>query len=137
MKPLIVGEAPNNSGRHTVPGVILSRLRPLSIPRRNLLLEWPGGQGKGSSFPLELAGEAARKLMRVTPRARPLILAGTRVARAFGLKRSQYEFLRWFEFRGRRIAVVPHPSGIVRWWNDPKNRAALERFLKDASTPKG
>jgi uracil-DNA glycosylase len=56
-----------------------------------------------------------------------MILLGTRVARAFGMKPS---WLRW----AGGIAVVPHPSGRNRWWNHKKNRRAAKRFFKELYT---
>ena len=28
-------------------------------------------------------------------------------------------------------AVIPHPSGIVLWWNDPENRKRAGMFLRE------
>lgn len=30
-----------------------------------------------------------------------------------------------------RVAVVPHPSGVNRWWNEPANVEAAGRFLRE------
>ena len=35
----------------------------------------------------------------------------------------------WVEVAGGRVAVVPHPSGRSRYWNDPANRDAAAEFL--------
>lgn len=57
-------------------------------------------------------------------------IAGKRAASAFGLRR--VEWLEPVELgRGERLAVVfPHPSGVVLWWNDPRNVAAASRCLR-------
>lgn len=77
------------------------------------------------------------------------ILLGKRVAAAFGLRRCE-----WFTpylciadpFEGNRCPawlsaehnnysltrawVVPHPSGLNRWWNDPRNTEHAAHFLR-------
>jgi hypothetical protein len=50
-----------------------------------------------------------------------LVLVGARVCGAFGVR---YEPLAWDE--DRRTLVVPHPSGLCRWWNDMDNLRAAE-----------
>lgn len=78
----------------------------------NLLGEWPGRAGKGDAF---LAGE--------------VLLLGRGVARAF---RVDSPFLEWRRVGGAVVAVVPHPSGVSRWWNCPENRARASAFLRGA-----
>jgi hypothetical protein len=54
---------------------------------------------------------------------------GRGVAAAFGL-RPQVPVLEWREAQpGRRLAVVPHPSGRNLWYNDPANRVAVRDFV--------
>lgn len=102
------------------------------LPRVNVLDEWPGPQGKGSAFPVHLAREAAKKLWESVPLERPFLILSIRAAGAFGIRRSQMVPLaEWFEFKGRQVAVIPHPSGIVTWWNDLENRAKARRFMED------
>jgi hypothetical protein len=64
---------------------------------------------------------------RMRPRGRVLLL-GRGVATAFGQARRP--ILQWFDLRGARAAVFPHPSGISHWWNDPRNVARARRFLR-------
>lgn len=143
MRPLIVGEAPNRSGQGkrantTFTGGRIAKMHPLAneLPRTNLLREWPGSQGKGSAFPLELAKPAAARLLRRVPSRVPLLMIGTRVAAAFGMKRESYDYLAWYDRalvpggKTRRVAVCPHPSGIVLWWNDPQHVAEAEAFFE-------
>lgn len=54
------------------------------------------------------------------------ILLGARVAKAFDLAA-----LRVCEWYGD-VAVMPHPSGRNRWYNDPANVARAEDFLRGA-----
>lgn len=140
-RPLIVGEAPTaeTEGRPAFHGRCARFLeRAAGLPEgglraafraTNLLERPPARQGKGHAFPWREAAPAAE---RVLARTRgPLIVAGKRAARAFGLSDPQY--LRWTRVGGRRVAVIPHPSGINRWWNDPANRGAAEAFLRGAA----
>lgn len=129
----IVGEAPPRSGGGPFEGDAGRRLR--RAVRRdladcrlvNLLNAWPGPDGaKGDAFPVDEARLAARRVRFNTP---VVLLAGHRVARAFGLR---VGYLEWTTLRGRRAAVLPHPSGINRWWNDPRNRRRASRFIREA-----
>lgn len=81
--------------------------------------------------------EAARELLR-RRRPRALVLLGRRVATAFGFEDAKMFSLRVMQWKGASIwvAVVPHPSGRCREWNDPRARARL-RELVDQLTDKG
>ncbi len=145
MNVLFVGQAP---GRKSGPplsgraGAVLAALAGLPqdeferiFPRTNLLRRFPGKRGKGDAFPTEVAGRAARTLLRRLPLNARLVLLGAGVARAFGLRARPLEVLDL----GRRGAVallVPHPSGVNLWWNRPENRTAaaeaLRAFLREA-----
>lgn len=59
-----------------------------------------------------------------------MVLAGKRVALAFGLRDPPW--LRSVELdRGEAEAfVIPYPSGIIRWWNDAANHRQAARLLK-------
>lgn len=106
----------------------------------NLLDAYPGvATGRdGSAFVREKARAAAREASQALVEAREaarlgyqaVLLAGTRVAAAFGLR--GIEYFDWTNFAiGSRlpVAVVPHPSGVNRWWNEEENRLAAMRFL--------
>jgi uracil-DNA glycosylase len=96
--------------------------------RVNLLDDFPGKAGRGDRFPIREARAGARKLLREIPREADVLLAGGNVARAFGLR--GHGWLVWEQGApGRRHAVVPHPSGINRWWNEPANEARARVFL--------
>lgn len=140
MRPVVVGEAP---GRGTDParplrgdsGRRLARYAGLGgdvgeLARRaervNLVDRFPGGQGKGCRFPREDARRGARDLLALAP-GRDLLLLGKRVAGALGW--TDAEYLRWLPLKSCRLACVPHPSGVNRWWNDPANRRRARAFL--------
>jgi uracil-DNA glycosylase len=136
-RPLIIGEAPSRTagaaraldGRS---GERLARLLGVGLDQllerfetANLLERWPGPAGrKGAAFPARMAREAAE---RVRLRG-SVLLAGRRVAAAFRLSAPYFE---WATLRGARVAVIPHPSGVNRWWNDPANRERAAAFLRE------
>jgi uracil-DNA glycosylase len=128
---LVVGEAPGRLSGVRPLGSLDRKLPALrGVPRVNLLDRYPGSDGKGARFPIGPARTAAKSLLRAVPEA-SLVLVGRRVAEAFGFKTFAYDWFEWFSVGGRAYAVIPHPSGIVRWWNDPANRAAAERFADE------
>jgi len=107
----------------------------------NLVDRWPGRTAHGSAFPAGLARKNAVEIFGSLPVDVDLVLVGRRVARAFGVSNA---YLRWTqvsqrqtadgrttsEVLHRRAVVIPHPSGVNRWWNDPKNEARARRFLR-------
>lgn len=106
-----------------------ARLRAYGLPDGsfdavNLLGRWPGSAGKGSRFP-----RCDHTLASIAGGRRALLL-GRRVAASVGCGRVPY--LRWVDVGGVEAAVVPHPSGVNRWWNDPANREAARLFFEDA-----
>ncbi len=140
---ILIGEAPSRRGDPE---------KPLSAPRTrarlvevfgepayeaaekvNLLPAWPGeAAGKGSAFPLAEARAAAEILLGAW-RSRPSsqnaapVLLGRRVAAAFGCR--TIPPLLWAGFAGDvAFAMLPHPSGVDRWWNSIENRAAAREF---------
>ena len=105
--------------------------------RVNLLDYWPGKSGKGDAFPMAEAREAAAAL-EPSLKGRRAVLLGHGVASAFGLGGRPY--LGPWEVVPRPLgsfaaAVLPHPSGVNRFWNDPTNRERAGRFLRSAILP--
>lgn len=94
------------------------------VHMRNVLDKFYGKSGKGDCFPLEKARKAAKK-MRF--REKTIIMAGRQTALAFGIKADYFEPVR---FRGKTAYVMPHPSGINRWWNSSNNYAKARRFMR-------
>jgi uracil-DNA glycosylase len=138
VKLVIVGQAPGpNTGNRAFDGRSGDRLaRYMGLEDRetlrahvellNVLRRYPGPQGdKGDAFP---AGRARRAARRLTGRlrGRTVLLAGKRVAGAFGVRT---EYLEWDEHEaGFNVVVIPHPSGVNRWWNDSANREKFTKF---------
>lgn len=146
MRTLIVGQAPSRDGAGTVvpfsgrSGQRLARLigcpveaLPYLFELSNLLEAWPGKAGRGDAFDLE-AGRRAAWAVPVLP-GQTVVLAGRQVARCFGL--GHVPFLTWVPGeqarpvrRGARFVVLPHPSGLVTWWNDPAHEEAARQLLR-------
>ena len=135
---MIIGQAPGQKGNGEPlagkAGRRLAALCGLSLDaylarfrRVNLLPTFPGKAGKGDAFPLPAAREAARALLPALE-GRRVVLLGGRVAAAFGLHRAP--LLVWQPFHGAWVAVAPHPSGLNRFWNDPRNVRRAQQFWR-------
>lgn len=99
----------------------------------NLLAEWPGYSGRGSSFPRAAARAAAasQTLQDASGRygASVVLLAGTRVATAYGAGHVNF-FVPIRELcDGVDVFVVPHPSRASSFWNEAGNRDRCADFL--------
>lgn len=141
MKPTkgtaFVGQAPSQSGDHSTPlcGRVGERLAALAgltpkeftgFRRVNLNLEWLGKNGRGDWFDSEIGRRRAAEITPSLPEK--VVLLGRQVARCFAVKRN---FLETYEFNYRLFLLLPHPSTLNRWWNNPTNeRAAAEALRK-------
>lgn len=143
MKTLVVGQAPGRDGRSFMTGDSGRRLARaagiehddlLRLTHRVNLNEEFGGRArddKGDVFDVREARVEAEcvRLQLVLP-GRVVLLMGKAVARAFSC--DGVEYFEWFDMDGGRAAVVPHPSGVNRWWNEERNRQKARRFLRRA-----
>jgi uracil-DNA glycosylase len=145
IRPLVIGQAPSRGRSNREPlsgasGQRLARLCGLSLPdflktfdRDNVLRRYPGKAGKGDRFPAGTARRRAAKLAQTFERGQLVILLGGNVADAFemGFLRSGTP-CRWHVDPINCIfyALVPHPSGVNRQWNNPDRVATAERFFK-------
>lgn len=92
---------------------------------RNLLDYFPGmSNGKRATFPAQVARAAADAFLVDED---TILLLGKRLAMAFRVKA---DYLEWIEMDGKRYAVVPHPSGLNRWYNSEENRQAVRVFFE-------
>lgn len=131
----LVGEAPSRSSGPDpfVGGRSGRRLRELgldldAVALYNLLPAWPGSAGKGSRFRVPDARGPALELLPALAAHARVVVAGKRAAAALGFREP---YLVWAEGpTGGRWAVLPHPSGVNRWWNDGDNVDAAARFLR-------
>lgn len=55
------------------------------------------------------------------------MLLGRRVAAAFGVSAPYFSVAR---VAGAAVVVVPHPSGVNHWYNEPENVARMRRFMR-------
>lgn len=147
MKPVIIGEAPGPQGDPEKPlegqpaerlltfmgfGTMLTRsagpkLREM-FEVRNLIdrpMERPE-DAKGCEWPKKEAEEAAHRLAFLIEPAQPTVFLGKRVAAAFEFGGD------YWEWQVPPAIVIPHPSGIVRLWNDPINRVRAGMTLWQA-----
>lgn len=112
----------------------------MGVERLNLLPRWPGKAGKkGDAFDAKIAAVAAGSII-VRAQKTHFVLLGRGVAKAFGVdagfcrtKTSKMSV----GARRIRFLILPHPSGVNRWWNDKANKAlaqrSLRRFAKQAA----
>lgn len=99
--------------------------------RRNLNARFNGKVGKGDVFNLAEGKETAARIFHETAATR-IVLLGRQVAACFGFRDA--EFCKVYDRGGKRFLILPHPSGINTWWNEPGNKklaeAALRRFVR-------
>lgn len=96
----------------------------LDFARINLNSEWIGKAGKGDVFDAAEGRRAAAVLLQGS--WSHYVLLGKNVAKCFDVKD---EFLSTICHGRKHFFVLPHPSGINRWWNEPKNIASAEQEL--------
>lgn len=108
----------------------------------NVFDRWPGpsGRGKGDAFPVKRARTLACA-MRQGLRGRRVVAFGSQVARILIHDDRGEEWILPFgdcdwpqlmndEKPELLLALVPHPSGVNRWWNERDNVARAQRFLR-------
>lgn len=150
LRPLLIGQAPppnydprTHSPLYPLPeaasGGRLADIMGLdhrtylrTFQRINLLRDFPSkrehpGGTRRDHWPRAEARYAA-ELIAPLLHGRRVVLVGRNVARAFGLEKAT-----WHTWQPHRVhyppddpaqaemAVVPHPSGLCRWYNDPAN----------------
>lgn len=136
-RAMIVGEAPSPDRDveqplcpHTTSGRRLAEILPgeyeADYLRRNLL-EYRVRPGKWAVWHRRRAAASAGRMLYEWNAPPIAILLGRQVAEAFGL---DYVPLKatWLGFL--RVLIIPHPSGLNRWWNDQGNARRARRFLR-------
>jgi hypothetical protein len=100
----------------------------------NTLKRRPERDGHGDAFPLKAARRAAVRLAgsALLTEARMIVLVGRRVSRAFGVARQGYfvPFCLDAVHPAAASVVIPHPSGVNLWYNDPQHRRLARRELR-------
>ena len=139
-KILLVGQAPaRESDGKPLEGRIGERIASLAgitveqylyrTDRMNVLNQYPGrSKGKGDAFPMKEAKLAVSKKAHVFS-GRLVVFLGKSTAWVFGASASQYLTWRYSSALCCWFAVLPHPSGIVRWWNSKDNKRQPADFL--------
>ncbi len=104
----------------------------------NVIERWPGHHPiKGDKFPME---EAKRMAALLVPKLsnRVVVLLGANVATAFAMPAFKYfeEYILSINIQNGpavpppyAIIVVPHPSGLNRWYTDPEKREVACKVL--------
>ncbi len=136
MRPLLVGEVnpygpdPQYALWPDPPGCAGHRLCHviLGMERREYLRRFDRVNLCLGAWSMKAAREEATKILRRTPRT--LVLLGAKVTDAFlpGAFRPFQVVLVDPEFRA---AILPHPSGRCRLWNDPDNITRARRAVED------
>jgi hypothetical protein len=138
---LLIGQAPGQHGDPGDPlggklGHKIAKLAGIEYEqylertdRMNLFDEWTGKDGKGDAWDARQAKQRADDLIPYVE-GRKVLFIGKQVAKAFGFK--DLPWMKWTEAeRISEVAVIPHLSGIVTWWNELDNRKAAGVFLKE------
>lgn len=141
MRPLIIGEAPSKNEFPPTPieGRIGRRLASYAglsfeefltrFDRVNLLSVRQDTAEKGFTFDRVAALESWRIIARRIKPGQTVLLLGKRVADAVGCVNDYFEPCRLVG--GITLYVVPHPSGVSRWWNDEKNKERMRGFMTE------
>lgn len=139
---VLIGQAPGRNGDPSDPlggkiGRRLAKLAGVSIEeyedrteRMNMFDEWPGKAGKGDAWDKEAARDRAAEILPELEDRR-ILFVGRNVAAAFGF--GKIPWLKWIrdDESDMEVAVIPHPSGIVTWWNEGNNKRAAAEFLSE------
>lgn len=147
MKILFVGQAPSKDTEGKPPftgkcGAFLASLMCVTQDQMleahdftNVLSYYPGKGLGGDKFPIPEAIAAARKIL-TTLHGRTVVLLGANVARVFGAK--SFRYFEFYQIRNPEhpseiivplMGIVPHPSGVNRFWNKPQNRLDAAKFM--------
>ena len=100
--------------------------------RFNVVPVWPGKIGKGDRFPSRLARINASRMQHSFGGCHVLFV-GIQTARSF---LSKGPILTWRKSTVPdtdivyRSAILPHPSGVNRWWNKLSNRRKASGFMR-------
>jgi uracil-DNA glycosylase len=144
---VIVGQAPGKKKGPVLEGRVGNRLaRMMGITPIeyksiftlvNVFEKYPGRSGEdgGDKFPAAKARLRANALVKKMIRGgghHKFILLGRGVAEAFGLE--NLPPCSWIHTYGfTSYAMVPHPSGLNRWYNSKENSRLVSKFLGEVA----
>jgi len=95
-----------------------------AFERRNLVV--------GAKWSAPAAREAAARILEERGDA-PLVLLGAKVCAAFGVAFQPFSIVGGTSLGPTAVpaAVLPHPSGLSRAWNDPRSRHRARETIRD------
>jgi len=138
MRPILVGEAPGpntdpyrplNCDESTSAGGRLRDIMRIDRDQYNMMFDKINLMPlKPDRWSIPESREKADKLMRFLYN-RDVFLLGKRVAHAFGMMERQ--FFDGLHCGQTVLYVVPHPSGLNRWYNDAENVEISRQFWHD------
>jgi len=142
VKTILIGEAQPRVGTRPWEGRSGRRLEKLiGLPAgtlhrffdlRNALKAWPGHTGqRGDAFPERRAAKGLLKIVHGMEEGASAIVCSRRLALSIGLEAAPCTWVR--TDAETYLGVLPHPSGVNRWWNDPKHRRDAAVFMKMAA----
>ncbi len=134
---MIIGQAPSRTSdpAEVLRGKSGEKLRTLlgvSVPkfarivRVNLSTVYDGKDGKGDAFTPD--PDLVLTALAIAHAHDVALVLGKAAARALKLPKGIEYFIPTLRKR-TTFYVVPHPSGINRWWNATANRKIAERFF--------
>ncbi len=93
----------------------------------NVLEKYPGKKRakKEDKFPMRRARRRAGCVSSVFSKYKVVVVLGRGPSRVFDL-----DWFRWSEVFGAQVTAMPHPSGVNRWFDHPKNKKKLARFRR-------
>lgn len=92
----------------------------------NLMPSYLGRKARGDVFTMSLGRQFALALKTEFAGSR-FILVGSKVARCFN---APVYRCAWREHAGSWYALLPHPSGLNLWYNEPANVESARAFLR-------
>jgi hypothetical protein len=100
--------------------------------RENLNARWNGKSGKGDIFD-KIEGKARAQILLQNTSFTKFVLCGSMVTRCFGYNFAERAVpcVRVDRDTKRQFLIIPHPSRIVAWWNEPFNCFRARRALRE------
>ena len=147
-KILLVGQAPSRTGSPTLdastPGSASSRLLKLfdmtrddymdRFKRLNLIHDYPGSLpgGRGDRFSITEGRKSAQRIQKQISEHHILCI-GKKVGKCFNLDEcfTWNDYIHCYPFTRNWIAMIPHTSGLNRFYNDPDNVQRTKTFLQE------
>lgn len=150
-RPFLVGQAPSSTSDPGRPfsgrsGMRIAELMGLDVEREdwyellretfeplNLLPDYLGKRERGDVFTMSIGRTMARALIEEFAGSR-WVLVGAKVCRCFDVDAGRAPRCQWIDLAPRRVghvAMLPHPSGLNLWYNEPANVERARAFLTE------